>query len=116
MGLPRDAHHLALVVDHGEAVVMMRAVRLEEAGGDVDLQLRRELLHRKHGGMLLHRAGACEQALVFHPARIMSLEQFRREAAICAFTRRRPPTSLNGLDISPEHVYTHHCKRGTPTT
>src|SRR3546814_13783080 len=78
MGLPIDAHHLALVVDHGEAVVMMRAVRLEEAGGDVDLQLRRELLHRKHGGMLLHRAGAGEQALVFHPAEIMSLEQFRR--------------------------------------
>src|SRR3546814_2924899 len=56
MGLPIDAHHLALVVDHGEAVVMMRAVRLEEAGGDVDLQLRRELLHRKHGGMQIGRA------------------------------------------------------------
>src|SRR3546814_3685681 len=43
--------------------------------------------------MLLHRAGACEQALVFHPAEIMSLEQFRREDDLCAFTRSEEHTS-----------------------
>ena len=51
VALAVDAHHRALVVDHGEAVIMMRPVRLEEAGRDVDFELGGELAHRQHGGM-----------------------------------------------------------------
>src|SRR3546814_8329001 len=41
MAFAVDAHHLPRVVDHREAVVVMLAIQLEKAGGDVDLQDRK---------------------------------------------------------------------------
>ena len=51
MALAVDAHHRAFIVDHRQAVIMVRPVRLEEAGRDVDAELGRQLPHRQHGGM-----------------------------------------------------------------
>src|SRR3546814_14076365 len=78
MAFAVDAHHLPRVVDHREAVVVMLAIQLEKAGGDVDLQLLRQLLHGKDGRMIGGWPRAAEQALVLDPAEIMTFEQFGR--------------------------------------
>ncbi len=66
---------------------MVRAVELEEAGRDPDLQLVGELLHRQHRGMLGGRPGGREQALVLDPAEIGAFEQFGRKHDLGALAR-----------------------------
>jgi len=79
MALAVDAHHLAPVVDHREAVVEMRAVGLEEAGRDADVQLGGERPHRQHRRMRVGGAGGAEQAFVLGLAEIGAFEQFGRQ-------------------------------------
>src|SRR3546814_15181844 len=65
----------------------MLAIQLEKAGGDVDLQLLRQLLHGKDGRMIGGWPRAAEQALVLDPAEIMTFEQFGRQddlRALCS--------------------------------
>ena len=79
VALAVDAGHRPVRRDHRQAVIMMRAVGLEEAGRDVDRELVGQPLHRQHRRMLVHRPGAGEQALILDAAEIMPLEQFGRQ-------------------------------------
>ena len=79
MALAIDAHDLARVIDHREAVIMMLAVALEEAGRDIDLQFLGQRLHCGDGGMLVQGQGAGEQRLVLDRAEIGAFEQFGRQ-------------------------------------
>ena len=49
MALAIDAHDLALVVDHGERIIIMLAIALEKAGRDIDAQILGQLAHFLHG-------------------------------------------------------------------
>src|SRR3546814_4457123 len=75
VALAIDAHHRALIVDHGEAVVMMMSLRLEEAGRNVDAEILRQPLHGENRRMIIHRKGAGEIALVVGAAEILALKQ-----------------------------------------
>ena len=70
VALAVDAHESALIVDHRQAVIMMRPVRLEEAGRDEDGKLGRELPHRQHGRVFVDRPGIGEHGLVLGAAEI----------------------------------------------
>ena len=55
VALAVDAQDLAVRIGNGDAVVIARAVLLEERDGDDDLELAGELLQRQNAGMLAHR-------------------------------------------------------------
>src|SRR3546814_1966306 len=82
------------------SVVVMLAIQLEKAGGDVDLQLLRQLLHGKDGRMIGGWPRAAEQTLVLDPAEIMTFEQFVRQGD-------RKSTPLN---------YSHSCDDSNPSS
>src|SRR3546814_3834069 len=50
-----DAHDFAGIIDHGQRVIMMLPVTLEEAGRDIDVELGRQSLHGQHSGLLSPR-------------------------------------------------------------
>ena len=68
---------------------MMRAVQLEEAGRDPDLQLLRQLLHRERPTDARRSARVGEQALVLDAAEIGAFEQLGRKHDLGAL--RTPP-------------------------
>ncbi len=78
---------------------MMVALRLEEAGRDVDLELGGELLHRRHRGMPVDGQSAGEMALVLGAAEIMALEQLRRKDQLRAAPGRLAHQLGDGGDI-----------------
>src|SRR3546814_9703348 len=55
-----DAHDFAGIIDHGQRVIMMLPVTLEEAGRDIDVELGRQSLH----GQQIGRAHAELQSLM----------------------------------------------------
>src|SRR3712207_7298573 len=77
----------------------MRAIELEEARRDQNLQLRRQLLHRDDGGMLLRRPRPREQALVLLATEVGSLKQFGREHDLSALARRLAHELGHGADV-----------------
>ena len=79
MALAIDTRDVAVRPDHRQRVVMMRPVRLEEAGRDMHLQFGRQRLHRQHRLVLAHGLGVGEQPLVLDAAEIFALEQFGRQ-------------------------------------
>ncbi len=95
VALAIDALDFAIGADHREAVVIMRPVRLEEAGRDRHLQRLGQRLHGEHRLMLADGGGVGEQALVLDAAEIFALEQFRRQdhaRALPAASRTRRDT------------------------
>src|SRR3546814_10429812 len=73
VALAIDAHHRALIVDHGEAVVMMMLLRLEEAGRNVDAEHLHPRLHGEHRRMLIHWQGAGEMRSAERTSELQSL-------------------------------------------
>ena len=99
MALAIDAAHLAIGTDHCEAVVIVRPVRLEEAGRDGDVQRFGERLHRQHSLVLASGGGVGEYRFVLDPAEIFALEQFGRQDHLRAARRRLAHQSRDVADI-----------------
>ena len=78
----------------------MRPVRLEEAGRDVDAQLRGERLHRAHRRMLGGRPGIGEQALILDPAEIFALEKFGGQDDLRTLRRRLADEARHVGDVA----------------
>ena len=77
VALAVDAEDLSVGVGNGDAVVIARAVLLEERDGDDDLQLGGQLLQRQNAGVLAHRVRRREPLRVLLGAEIDALEQLR---------------------------------------
>ena len=91
---------------------MVRAVELEEAGRDPDLQLLRELLHRQHRRMLGGRPGGREQALVLDAAEIGAFEQLGRKHDLGALARGLAHQLADGADVRVRVVGEGELQRG----
>ena len=65
----------------------MRAVRLEEAGRDGDLERLGERLHREHRLVFADRGGVGEEAFILDAAEILAFEQLGRENDLRALRR-----------------------------
>src|SRR6478609_4352608 len=112
MALAVDALDLALRADHRQAVIMVMALRLEEAGRDDDLELGRQLLHRLDDGMLARGKGAGEMALVLGAAEIMALEQLRRQDELRALAGRLADQLGDRRDVLLDDVREGELQRG----
>ena len=79
MALAVDAEDLAVSIGNRHAVVVARAVLLEEGDGNDELQFLGELLERTHGRMLARRLGHLEPFRVLPRREVDALEQLRRQ-------------------------------------
>src|SRR5579884_943220 len=75
MALAVNPGDRAVGADHCERIIMVRAIELEKARRNPDLELGGEFLHRNDRGMLGGGLRRGEEALVFDPAKIGSFEQ-----------------------------------------
>src|SRR5258708_1719487 len=94
-----DAGDPPVGADHGERIVMVRAVRLKEAGWDPDLQFRRELLHRNDRRMLRRRTSIRKEALVLYATEIGPFKQLGRKHYFCAFGGRLANKLAHGPNV-----------------
>jgi hypothetical protein len=88
MALPVGAEDRPVRVDHGEAVVIVRPVLLEERGRDRDLEAPGELTHSCDGGVLGKGPSLSEVRLVLVAAKVLALEELGREDHASTLRRR----------------------------
>ena len=83
VALAIGAKDVAIRPDHGDRVVIVMPVALEKAGRDRDLQLRRQLAHRDHRGVLRYRTGKREIRLILLAAKVRAGEKLGRQNNLC---------------------------------
>ena len=112
VALAIDAEDRPVGIGDGDAVVVARAVLLEERDGNDDAELGGELLQGEHARMLVHRQRGGEPLRILARREVDALEQLRRQHHLRAALGRFAHEGFRPGDVVGQVVAVRGLDRG----